>query len=334
MEVKYYGVPEGLEPYHHDVLDHFEFYIQKILDEKDRVKKHKDFHFVLNETDVYAYPELYENGLLVTLQSTKTDQYDTFACIRVIITPHEVNYVVSRVEGINPTTGRHDVMNVNEEVNNSLVESLGTKLVVPTSRFKFIEKKRVEDYNAKVNALFDLYFEKLKDEKLEVIKQIESEEDKKRRKEKVVEESRKQIESRKTAFEESVKKYKELVSEEIYRPKSRLPFSALLQQVDDHFEFYPFFLENNRLREIDLSEIDFTNVKVCGLDLSDTNASIDPQKVYMKDLSNGHYEGVLFDFKSFDGVDITNSTFGPGVNHSFVPILDGAIDHNNEKGLK
>lgn len=45
-------------------------------------------------------------------------------------------------------------------------------------------------------------------------------------------------------------------------------------------------------------------------------------------MSNGYFEGVNFDFKSFKDVNITNSTFGIAKTHVFEPNLEGAIDNN------
>ena len=77
------------------------------------------------------------------------------------------------------------------------------------------------------------------------------------------------------------------------------------------------------LQYLDLNLISFGNVKVSGIDLSYTNAQIDPQKVYNKDMSNGNYSGLSFISKDFSGVDIRNSNFSE-CNLDFA-LFNGAI---------
>ena len=58
-----------------------------------------------------------------------------------------------------------------------------------------------------------------------------------------------------------------------------------------------------------ISDINFDEVKVSGLDLSNTNISLNPQTVYNKDMSNGIYDGVKFINNNFTGVNTDNSSF-------------------------
>lgn len=74
---------------------------------------------------------------------------------------------------------------------------------------------------------------------------------------------------------------------------------------------------------LDLHYLDFENVKVSGIDFSGTNATINPQKVYNKDMSNGIYDGLIFTSKDFSNVNISNSSF-KGCNMDFA-LLDNAI---------
>lgn len=190
------------------------------------------------------------------------------------------------------------------------------------------KKKKKKNLVQKKAILFDLYMNKLTEKNIDYIKQIESEEDKRKRREQKIEHQRRQVEAKKESYERSIKEFEEVSGEEIEVKRTKLPFEALFRQVGEHYEFHPFFLQNNRLREIDLSEIDFGDIKLSGVDLSETNAIVDPQTVYNKDMSNGHFEGVNFDFKSFKDVDITNSTFGIAKTHGFEPNHEGAIDNN------
>ena len=70
----------------------------------------------------------------------------------------------------------------------------------------------------------------------------------------------------------------------------------------------------NYLKFFDLLNFDFTGFDVSNLDFTDTNAFINQQTVYNKDMSNGNYSDVTFASYDFLGVDITNATF----NNDFV----------------
>lgn len=107
--------------------------------------------------------------------------------------------------------------------------------------------------------------------------------------------------------------------------KVQVPEELLLIKVDDHYEINPLFLTPGILKFIDLKYISFADVKVSGLDLAYTNANINPQEVYNKDMSNGKYCGIDFNLCDFTGVNITNSDFTDA-------IMDFAI--NNNKNTK
>lgn len=91
--------------------------------------------------------------------------------------------------------------------------------------------------------------------------------------------------------------------------KITIPEELLLIQVGDHLEINPIFLTQGLLKFIDFSTISFKNVKVSGIDFSYTNVSINPQEVYKKDMSNGKYRGIDFNFCSFEGVNTLNADF-------------------------
>lgn len=102
---------------------------------------------------------------------------------------------------------------------------------------------------------------------------------------------------------------------------SKIDETVLLHNVGDHKEINEEFIEH--LRFLDLSYISFNNVKVSGIDFSGSNAMIEPQKVYNKDMSNGNYNGLTFISKDFTGVNIKGASFEE-CNMDFA-ILDGAI---------
>ena len=83
--------------------------------------------------------------------------------------------------------------------------------------------------------------------------------------------------------------------------------SMLFDEYEDHKEIKSEYI--NELVYLDLSNINFDEVKVSGLDLSNTNISLNPQTVYNKDMSNGCYDGVKFINNNFTGVNTDNSSF-------------------------
>ena len=82
----------------------------------------------------------------------------------------------------------------------------------------------------------------------------------------------------------------------------------ILVRIGDHYEFNRYFIPYFRF--LSFHKIDFTNVKVAGLDFRKTFAIIDPQTVYEKDLSN-----CIFDIKNFSvssdftGVNVDGANF-------------------------
>lgn len=101
----------------------------------------------------------------------------------------------------------------------------------------------------------------------------------------------------------------------------------LLINVGDHKEINPLFI--NFLGNFNLSGVSFDNVKVSGLDLSYSNAIIDPQKVYNKDMSNGNYSGLSFNSSNFNGVNICGSDFTDCEME--LALIDKAIMDENTK---
>lgn len=101
-----------------------------------------------------------------------------------------------------------------------------------------------------------------------------------------------------------------LASRNIKSPKrTTVSDDQLFIQVGDHLEILPWYLENELLPVINLSSNSFDNVKVSGIDFTGTNANIDPQTVYNKDMSHGIYDGLNFTMKSFDGVNTDDASF-------------------------
>ena len=91
---------------------------------------------------------------------------------------------------------------------------------------------------------------------------------------------------------------------------SSIPISReeLFVTIDDHYEINRNFVEY--LRFLNLSMIDFDNVKVSGLDFRHSGARINPQLVYKKDLSNGIFDaGNIKFYDDLNGVNIEGADF-------------------------
>ena len=119
----------------------------------------------------------------------------------------------------------------------------------------------------------------------------------------------------KTSELETILKQMESIEQELQRkqeePSKRIYIKddQLFIQAGDHLEILPWYLENELLPVINLSSNSFDNVKVSGIDFTGTNANIDPQTVYNKDMSHGIYDGLNFTMKSFDGVNTDGASF-------------------------
>lgn len=80
-------------------------------------------------------------------------------------------------------------------------------------------------------------------------------------------------------------------------------------------EINEMFKNNNLLRMLDLSKLDFTNVDIRYMDFSGTNVHINPQTIYNKDMT---------------GVNATGVHFSPFTDSFDNVILDGAIINDYE----
>lgn len=106
-----------------------------------------------------------------------------------------------------------------------------------------------------------------------------------------------------------------------------VPIEDLLEKKDDHFVISSKYIKD--LKFIDLTEISVLekNIDFSGIDYTDTNLSINPQRVYNKDLHN-----CIFDENNtaldFSGVDIRGTDIS---KNRFVMGLDKAIMDENTK---
>ena len=105
-----------------------------------------------------------------------------------------------------------------------------------------------------------------------------------------------------------------------------VPNEYLIHEVDDHFEFNDDV--KNRLRFFNLEHINCFNLKVSGIDFRGTNMKIDPQLVYMKDLSYSSFDDCNIVFRSFEGCDLRGTDLS---NELESLTIDGALIDENTK---
>ena len=114
---------------------------------------------------------------------------------------------------------------------------------------------------------------------------------------------------------EAVRKLNELQSNNIKTkiPRIHLDESVYLQKIDDHYEFKPKYIPY--LQHIDLSGLSLIpNLKASGIDYRETNASLNPQMVYKKDLSYTKLSDENISFKSLAGVNLTGADISADLN--------------------
>ena len=106
----------------------------------------------------------------------------------------------------------------------------------------------------------------------------------------------------------------------------KIPDELLIQKVNDHYEFSPEFIP--LLKYIDLSFIDTKNLKLSGLDLSETNIHFNPQTIYNKDLSGTKLSNENVSWVSFRDVNLENADIE---NEKDSYEIDYAIINENTK---
>ena len=96
-------------------------------------------------------------------------------------------------------------------------------------------------------------------------------------------------------------------------PRIHIDENVFLENVGDHYEFKPKYIPF--LKYIDLSGLlIIDNIKVSGIDFRETNISINPQRVYKKDLSFSKFNDSNIVFKSLAGVNLTGTDISDDKN--------------------
>lgn len=99
-------------------------------------------------------------------------------------------------------------------------------------------------------------------------------------------------------------------------------------KIEDHYIINPYIAAF--IKYIDFTSILFDNVDISGVDFSETNAHINPQTVYKKNLSNCKFADVDFNGADFLGVNICGADFTGSILH-FALNIENAIKDENTK---
>ena len=124
--------------------------------------------------------------------------------------------------------------------------------------------------------------------------------------------------------------FSELRENKVSRVSSSI-IEDLFHDVDGHREFNNLYI--NDIKIIDLSYADFTNVKVSGIDFCGTNvtfsnATLNPQTVYNKDLSDCNFEGIFISpFVDFSGVNIKGAKFSVDSDIKTVDVFNSTFQN-------
>ena len=114
--------------------------------------------------------------------------------------------------------------------------------------------------------------------------------------------------------------------EELHVQFDRIPVPGdLFDWKTDHYEIKEDYV--NYLRAFDLSQTDFNNVKVSGgINFKGSNARIDPQQVYNKNMSGSDYTGLYFSpFADFTMANICGSKFSFDDDDSTIDVFNSTI---------
>ncbi len=117
---------------------------------------------------------------------------------------------------------------------------------------------------------------------------------------------------------------KDIVDMQKAKNKVLVPEDVLLIRVDDHLEFNPDYIPY--LNFINLSFVTTENLKLSGLDLSQTNLTFDPQKIYNRDLSNCILSDNNVMFGNFALVDLRGAIVSEETES--IGFEDAIIDEN------
>ena len=83
-----------------------------------------------------------------------------------------------------------------------------------------------------------------------------------------------------------------------------------------------------------MSDKNFDGVKLCGANLTNTNADINPQEIYNKDLRKCILKGIDFQGKSFDEAMIYGTNFEGALNLDidFQKLFSKSLHNTNLRG--
>ena len=203
------------------------------------------------------------------------------------------NQMIEITEYYNKYLKNKDIIKINS----------GVTGIISKDEFSFLNRDKIDEIFKEINE------EKKKREELE-----KKEENKRKLEEMKVKRNKLDQERRNAKLEalenlkKSIQELSQFSDSSDKLPKMQIEEKDFLVKKEDHLEISPMYLDV--LKFIDLKYISFDNVKVDGIDFSETNLIIDPQKVYQKNLKGCNFEKIYISpFMNFRGVDIRGCHF-------------------------
>lgn len=195
-----------------------------------------------------------------------------------------------------------EIQSLEKELYKKSVTKLKEKFQKEKERFNKIADLQYKNWNLYRNLKSELERVTPKEENQKETEEVEKIKTEKESKEIAVE---RQVSEAKKRIQELLGLLQSLEPKSLDPKRVKISFDQLMVSVKDHYEIDPDY--RSYLSVIDLSGIDLDNVNVSGLDWSKTNALIDPQRVWKKNLNGGIYCG-NFDGYQLKGCHLSDTT--------------------------
>lgn len=291
------------------------------INEKIEIKVNDDF-------TIKVEPELHEKGLILFITSDR--RYYGISRSVITITPLSIKYIYRYGEEY---YGRDDEFvkefKFNEDIYQEELNVLGKKIDVKRKETLFNKNIKNREL-VSFTCYLDIYKETMFDPEKNIVEKIDEKENQKKLKEIALSRAKGKMNSALKNYLDSLNEYKKLANNEIIS-RVRIVPEILFEVCEDHLVIKPEYVD--KLIYFKLLGISFDNVDIRGIDFSNTDANINPQTVYNKDLSDCDLTGIVFGFADFTGVNITNTKLDYKINPMFVNI-DKTIINTKEMGMK
>ena len=317
--------------YEYKIVNQFIVYNNKVLcqiEMKDYEVKKQLFGYVCtNSIDIYKvkYQPIKKYGLRYTLC---LDNYDVvlhdrlkneyiFRC-NINNFFYDDNFLFDNKNNLVYLIYENQMIEITEYYNKNLKDKSFIKLNSGVTRF--ITKEEFSLFN---RDKIDEIFKQLKEERRLSFETKRKEEEENRLKE--IQNKKEEIQKQKLEILNQIKDAVQTLSELSINDDSipRLLIDDIFDKIDNYLVIKPKYLD--LIKYIDLGYVTFDNVKMEGIDFSETNIYFNPQNIYQKNLRNCIFNtNSIRTFMDFTGVDIRGCIFN-GQNPEFNVTLKNAI---------